>query len=209
MPGSWGAANWNTGAFDPDTGIYYAVSMTLPDVDGLVAAPSSQRGRGKLLYGFDEPSDPRAYRMPPPYGPGPEGLPLLKPPYGRVTALNLNTGEKLWTIANGDGPRDNPALKSLNLPPLGTIGRPAALVTKTLLFVGESSIVVDGAGVPGPAQFFAYDKANGARLWQTTLPAGTTGGPITYQIDGQQFIVVPIGRQDYGTAWVALGLKPH
>jgi quinoprotein glucose dehydrogenase len=208
-PGSWGAANWNTGAFDPDTGIYYAVSMTLPDVDGLVAAPSSQRGRGKLLYGFDEPSDPRAYRMPPPYGPGPEGLPLLKPPYGRVTALNLNTGEKLWTIANGDGPRDNPALKSLNLPPLGTIGRPAALVTKTLLFVGESSIVVDGAGVPGPAQFFAYDKANGARLWQTTLPAGTTGGPITYQIDGQQFIVVPIGRQDYGTAWVALGLKPH
>ena len=209
MPGSWGAANWNTGAFDPETGIYYAVSTTLPDVDGLVAAPSNERGPGKLLYGFDESAALRTNRTPPPaYGPGPEGLPLLKPPYGRVTALDLNKGEKLWTIANGDGPRDSPALKSLNLPPLGTIGRPAALVTKTLLFLGESSIVVDGAGVPGTAQFFAYDKANGARLWQTTLPAGTTGGPITYQINGRQFIVVPIGSANYGSAWVALALKP-
>jgi glucose dehydrogenase len=210
MPGGWGSGNWNTGSFDPDTGIYYAVSMSLPGIYGLEAAPPDERGPGKALYGFAEPRNYRAAEMQrPAYGPGPEGLPLLKPPYGRVTALDLNTGTKLWTIANGDGPRNDPALKSLDLPPLGTIGRPAPLVTKTLLFLGESSNSVMGrAGIGGPAHFFAYDKATGAKLWETTLPAGTTGGPISYAINGRQYIVIPIGGSDYGSAWVALGLKP-
>ena len=120
----------------------------------------------------------------------------------------MNQGVKLWTVANGDGPRNHPLLKSLNLPPLGSIGRPAALVTKTLLFLGEASDSVLGrAGVAGRAHFFAYDKATGATLWQTELPAGTTGGPISYQVNGRQFIVVPIGGSNYGTAWVAFGLK--
>jgi len=65
-----------------------------------------------------------------------------------------------------------------------------------------------GAGIPGPAHLFAYDKATGERLWQTELPAGTTGGPITYQLQGQQYLVVPIGGANYGTAWVAFALKP-
>ena len=204
LPGVWGSGNWNTGSFDPDTGIFYAVSMTSPWNFGLRSAKTpEEKGEGKVLYGLDV-----RFGQQPAYGPGPEGLPLVKPPYGRVTALDLNTGTKLWTIANGDGPRDNPALKSLNLPPLGTIGRPAPLVTKALLFVGESSDSTSGHyGIAGPTQFFAYDKATGARLWQTTLPAGTTGGPITYEINGKQFVVVPIGGKDYGTAWVALGLK--
>lgn len=210
MPNGWGSGNWNTGAFDPDTGIYYAVSATVPGVYGLQAAPAEERGPNKVLYGFDEgPRARQQEQQEPSYGPGPEGLPLLKPPYGRVTALNLNTGEKLWTIANGEGPRNDPALKSLNLPPLGTIGRPAALVTKTLLFVGESSNAVMGrAGIAGPAHFYAYDKATGKRLWTTELPAGTTGGPISYELQGRQFIVVPIGGSDYGSGWIALGLKP-
>lgn len=136
-------------------------------------------------------------------------LPLLKPPYGRLTAVDMNQGTQLWVVPNGDGPRNHPLLQSLNLPPLGTIGRPAPLVTKTLLFLGESSdSVMGGAGIPGPAHLFAYDKTTGARLWQTQLPAGTTGGPITYQVNGKQFIVVPIGGANYGTAWVAFALKP-
>ena len=210
-PGGWGGGNWNTGAFDPDTGIYYAVSMTLPGVYGLEQPPADERGPGKIAFGFpSERDDNTSEEAREPYGPGPEGLPLLKPPYGRVTALDLNRGTKLWTIANGDGPRNNPPLKSLNLPPLGCIGRPVALVTKTLLFVGEASRSVMGyAGVSGPAHFFAYDKQTGARLWQTQLPAGTTGGPISYQVEGKQFIVVPIGGSDYGSGWVAFGLKPH
>jgi quinoprotein glucose dehydrogenase len=209
MPNGWGSGNWNTGAFDPDTGIYYAVSATVPGIYGLQAAPADERGPNKVLYGFDEgPRARQAEQQEPSYGPGPEGLPLLKPPYGRVTALNLSTGEKLWTIANGDGPRNEGALKSMNLPPLGTIGRPAALVTKTLLFVGESSDAVMGrAGIAGTTHFYAYDKASGARLWATELPAGTTGGPITYQVQGKQFIVVPVGGKDYGSGWIAFGLK--
>jgi len=130
----------------------------------------------------------------------------LKPPYGRITALDLNSGEKLWMVANGDGPRDHPLLKDLHLPPLGTIGRPAPLLTRSLLFVGESSDAL-WAGVPGPAKFRAYDKANGAVLWETTLPAGTTGGPITYEVGGKQYIVVPIGSKDYGSGWIALALN--
>jgi hypothetical protein len=114
-------------------------------------------------------------------------------------------GEKLWMVPNGDGPRDHPLLKDLHLPPLGTIGRPAPLLTRSLLLVGESSDAV-WAGVPGPSKFRAYDKANGAVLWETTLPAGTTGGPITYEAGGKQYIVVPIGGKDYGTGWIALAL---
>jgi glucose dehydrogenase len=202
LPNIWGAGNWNTGSFDPETGIYYAVSETTPWIYGMRGPnDDKERGKGKTPFGMGTSWDQPAY------GPGPEGLPLLKPPYGRVTALDLNTGTKLWTIANGEGPRNSPVLQSLNLPPLGSIGRPAPLITKTLLFVGESSDSLDGFGVRGPAHFYAYDKATGRRLWQTTLPAGTTGGPITYEIHGKQYIVVPIGGKDYGTAWVALGLR--
>jgi glucose dehydrogenase len=212
IPGAWGTANWNTGAFDPDTGIYYAVSYTYPWVYGLRAGNTpEEKGEGKIAYGFGFGGGARnrnAARPPQPaYGIGPEGLPLLKPPYGRLTAIDMNKGEKLWTVANGEGPRNDPAFKSLNLPPLGSVGRPVALVTKTLLFLGEASNSVDGQGVAGPAHFYAYDKATGARLWDTMLPAGTTGGPISYRLHGKQYIVVPIGGKDYGTAWVAFGLK--
>jgi len=205
MPSAWGSGNWNIGAFDPDTGIYYAVSMTLPGVFGLVKPTDP---KAQIAYEFPEGRQGPGWTPPPPYGPGPEGLPLLKPPYGRITALDLNKGDKLWTVANGDGPRNHPLLKDLHLPPLGTIGRPAPLLTKSLLFVGESSdALFGGAGIGGPAHFTAYDKATGAIVWQTTLPAGTTGGPVTYQVGGKQFIVVPVGGKDYGASWIALSLK--
>jgi len=197
VPSGWGSANWNTGAFDPERGVYYAVSMTFPS-----------------SYAVEKPSKPGAAVASEPaeddaessmYGIGPQGLPLLKPPYGRITAFDMNSGDKLWMVANGDGPRDHPLLKDLHLPPLGTIGRPAPLLTRSLLFVGESSDAVWN-GVPGPAKFRAYDKGNGAVLWETALPAGTTGGPITYETGGKQYIVVPVGSKEYGTSWIAYAL---
>jgi cytochrome c5 len=199
VPSGWGSGNWNTGAFDPERGVYYAVSTTLPSVDALKKATLEP---GATVANEDADDDDTPSSM---YGIGPRGLPLLKPPYGRITALDLNAGEKLWMVANGDGPRNHPLLKDLHLPPLGTIGRPAPLLTRSLLFVGESSDAV-WTGVPGPAKFRAYDKANGAVLWETTLPVGTTGGPITYEAGGKQYIVVPIGGKDYGTGWIALAL---
>jgi quinoprotein glucose dehydrogenase len=201
VPSSWGSGNWNTGAFDPERGVYYAVSMTLPDV-----LPLKRPTEAGATIAYELVEDHESDTRPPMYGMGPQGLPLLKPPYGRITALDLNSGEKLWMVANGDGPRDHPLLKDLHLPPLGTIGRPAALLTRSLLFVGEGSDAL-WSGVPGPSKFRAYDKVNGAVIWETTLPAGTTGGPVTYEVGGNQYIVVPIGSKDYGSGWVALALN--
>lgn len=202
-PSAWGSGNWNTGAFDPETGRYYAVSMTLPGVFALKKAEGPAQTLAYVSAGGGGHQPERSA-----YGIGPRGLPLLKPPYGRVTAFDLNRGEQLWTVANGDGPRDHPALAGLSLPRLGTIGRPVPLLTRSLLFVGESSDAIYGAvGVSGPSQFHVYDKRSGQELTRVALPAGTTGGPITYVTKGRQIIVVPIGNNRYGGAWVALGLS--
>ena len=224
MPGVWGSGNWNTGAFDPETGFYYAVSRTEATLYGMVKTHDPEATIDYQVGGTPPPNEnPKAPPNAPPRPPtgpdsrlnnilpfpvkGPGGLPLFKPPYGRITAIDLNKGEKVWMVANGDGPRNHPLLKDLNLPPLGEAGRPAPLLTKTLLFVGESSDAISGRhGSPGPRPFRAYDKATGQVIFEITLPAGTTGAPITYEADGKQYIVVPIGGKDYGAGWVALAL---
>jgi quinoprotein glucose dehydrogenase len=221
LPSAWGSGNWNTGAFDPETGMYYAVSMTQATAYGLAKATDpkatidywipfegapraaeTNRPRRKLL-----PGEPEDYDYDESGGFRVNGLPLMKPPYGRITALDLNNGTKVWTVANGGGPRNHPLLKDLNLPPLGNIGRPVALLTKTLLFLGDASNALYGhAGIAGPAKFRAYDKATGQLIWQMELPVGTTGGPMTYMAGGKQIIVVPVGGKGYGAGWIALGL---
>jgi glucose dehydrogenase len=210
LPSDWGAANWNTGAFDPETGMYYAVSMSMPTVYQLRRNPNAS---SPMLYGegtvpaVKQPDGRQAPRQEYPELTV-QGLPMIKPPYGRITAFDMNQGTKVWMTPNGDGPRDHPLLKNLNLPPLGNAGRPAALLTKTLLFVADSSNAVMGrAGVAGPAKFRAYDKANGQLIAQVDLPVGATGGPMTYLADGKQYIVVPVGGKGYGAGWVALGLN--
>jgi quinoprotein glucose dehydrogenase len=210
LPSDWGAANWNTGAFDPETGMYYAVSMTLPTVYGLRKNPNAN---SPMQYG-EGPPPPEPKQPGQPERPRREfpdltvdGLPMIKPPYGRITAYDMNQGTKVWMTPNGDGPRDHPLLKNLNLPPLGNSGRPAPLLTKTLLFLADSSNAVMGqAGVGGPAKLHAYDKANGKLVAEIDLPVGATGGPMTYLLDGKQYIVVPVGGKGYGAGWVALGI---
>ena len=233
VPGTWGAANWNTPAFDPETGIFYAASNTIPYINDLVA-PSDPKATMKYALKPIPGPPPSSGGAPPegqgsiqgPFGPTTpaaqnrsdqmqrihepmlsNGLPIYKPPYGRLTALDLNRGEILWQVPNGDGPRNHPALKHLNLPPLGNAGRPAPLVTKTLLFIGEGSDAIPG--VPRDAfgnKFRAYDKATGRVVWEIELPAGTTSGPMTYMFRGRQYIVVPIGGKNHPPEFVALGL---
>lgn len=202
-PGGWGSGNWNTGAFDPQTGMYYAVSMTQIGSYGIVRNPDPE---SPLLYGLAD--RPRAARQQPRVSPlSIDGLPIVKPPYGRVTAFDMNKGTEVWMSANGDGPRNNPLLKGLNLPPLGNIGRPAPLLTKTLLLVGDSSDAVMGqAGISGPAKLRAFDKATGKVIAELDLPVGTTGGPMTYMENGKQYIVVPVGGKGYGAGWIAFTL---
>jgi quinoprotein glucose dehydrogenase len=211
LPSDWGAANWNTGAFDPQTGMYYAVSMSLPAIFGMRRNPDPN---SPMLYGEGPPPEkPRVpgqakqERQPDFDEITVHGLPLIKPPYGRITAYDMNQGTIVWMEPNGDGPRNNPLLKDLHLPPLGNIGRPVALLTKTLLFVGDSSnAVMGGAGIGGPAKFRAYDKLTGKVIAELDLPVGATGGPMTYLENGRQLIVVPVGGKGYGAGWVAFGL---
>jgi quinoprotein glucose dehydrogenase len=206
LPGSVGGADWQGGAFDKETGMLYVQSITAPFVADILKGDPTKTN-------LDYVPGLRAYP------PGPKGLPLLKPPYGRITAIDLNKGEIAWTVANGDGPRDHPLLKGLNLPPLGNPGRSSPLVTKTLLFVGEGDPIMVRAGprlppempisiAPGAGgnKFRAYDKATGAVLWETELPSGTTGAPMTYMFEGKQYVIVPIGGMDHAPEWIALSL---
>jgi quinoprotein glucose dehydrogenase len=207
LPGSVGGADWQGGAFDPETGLLYVQSITGPFVADLLKGDPKQTN-------LDYVPGLRAYP------PGPQGLPLLKPPYGRITAIDMNKGEIRWTVANGVGPRDHPLLKPLNLPPLGNPGRSAPLLTRTLLFVGEGDPVMVRAGTrlppemplsiapgAGGKKFRAFDKGTGAVLWETDLPAGTTGAPMTYMYEGKQYIVVAVGGVDHVSEFLALSLR--
>ena len=188
VPGTWGAANWNTPAFDPEAGIFYAASNTIPYINDLVVPADPKATIKYALKQTPAPPPPGDAAAEPgrpsvqgPFGPTTpiaqnrsdrtqrshepmleNGLPIYKPPYGRLTAIDLNRGEIMWQVANGDGPRNHPALKQLNLPPLGTAGRPAPLVTKTLLFIGEGSDAIPG--VP-------------------RTPSATSSAPMTKRLD--------------------------
>ena len=212
LPNTWGAGNWNTGAFDPETGIYFAVSYTKTDNLGIAPTTSDS---ATMTHTIAQGS---------PNAPAIQGLPLVKPPYGRVTALNMNTGELEWSVANGDGARNHPLLRDLDLPPLGIPNRPAPLVTKSLLFVGEGSDAVVGT-VPGGGGaydgpdtgydeswrwgtlFRAYDKSSGNTVFEIDLAAGTTGAPMTYMHEGKQYIVVAVSSRATDPEWIALGLS--
>jgi quinoprotein glucose dehydrogenase len=194
LPGSVGGADWTGAAFDPETGILYVPSMTNPFVANLIPGDPKETN---LRYR----ASTRELVQ------GPRGLPLVKPPYGRITALDLNRGELKWTVANGDGPRFHPELKALNLPPLGQSVRAAPLVTKTLLFVTEGDQI--NTRTPpngGGKKIRAYDKATGQVVWEMALEAGSTGTLMTYLHNGKQYVVVAIGGIQHPAEFVAFSL---
>jgi len=212
QPGAWGSANWNTGAFDPDTGYYYAISQTLGPANR--AARKQNDPRATMEYADFMPTpetDQPASQAPPSTvdAISIDGLPIIKGPYGRITAIDLNRGVHVWMRPNGDGPRFHPLLKDLKLPPLGYPNRPAPLLTKTLLFLGEGSDAISGtAGADWTwgTKFRAYDKATGGVIWEMDLPSGTTAGPMTYTVKGKQYIVVAVGDRNHPSEYVALSL---
>jgi quinoprotein glucose dehydrogenase len=174
MPGYGGGANWYSGAADPETGFVYVGSITAANVIGLNKNdPATTRVDADYTMGGTLP------RV--------QGLPLTKPPYGRITAYNMNRGEIAWQIPNGDTPpaiKNNPALQGVNIPKTGSASQAGLLVTKTLLFAGE--------GPGGQAVFHAYDKATGADIWQTPIPGPQTSLPMTYMHQGRQFVVFAV-----------------
>ena len=195
LPGWVGGADWNGAALDPETGVLYVPSITAPIGVGLRQPPA---GTSNFNYVRDVTVN---------WVEGPQGLPLVKPPWGRVTAIDLNRGEQLWMVPNAPGPRDHLALQDLALPWLGTPGRPAPLLTRTLLFLGEgSSAFLAMPPLGGGRMFRAFDKATGDVRWQVELPAGTSGAPMTYMADGKQFIVVAVSDRGHEGELVAFAL---
>ena len=187
-PGANGGVNIMGGAAaDPENGILYVASQGGVSRISLESNPE----RSEMRYVSQGPGGLR----------GPEGLPLFKPPYGRITAIDLTTGEHRWMITNGDTPaaiRDHPALRGVTVPRTGKNAHANLLVTRTLLFYGE--------GRNGGPEFHAVDKATGAEIAQVTLPAPTNAAPITFMHQGRQYIVVAIASADLPAELVALAL---
>ena len=190
-PPPGGTAGWSGAAVDPETGMLYVpsrnqtavVSLYSPDpaLGATVAythgAPEAQR----LARGGNIRRQPQM----------PQGLPLVKPPYSRMTAIDLNTGEHAWWVPTGDGDRyrNHPLLRDLNLPPLGgdnAINGP--LLTKTLLIY-----CLTAGGSNGGPRIVAYDKTDGTELASVDLPSGAIGTPMTYVLDGRQYIALTVG----------------
>jgi quinoprotein glucose dehydrogenase len=184
-PTGSGGANWSGAAVDPETGILYVPSRNSA---GVITFYEPDGGSLDITHGAPENlrlnqrvrSGPRM----------PYGLPLLKPPYSRMTAIDMNTGEHLWMTPLGDGDRirRHRMLRHLDLPPLGGDGRGNPLVTKTLLITALSA----GGSNDGP-RLVAYDKATGAELASVDLPRGAIGTPMTYMVDGRQHIALTVG----------------
>ena len=199
VPGSWGSANWNSTAYDPELETTFVASHTLPGIAGVGPPSTEDLAEGATM---------EYVRVAPSPIFGPNDLPLTKPPYGRMTAIDMRTGQVAWMKANGDGPRNHPLLRDLILPPLGYSSRPVPLVTATLLFLGEGSDAF--GGTEGEYQwgtkFRAYDKRTGGIVWETDLRIGTTGGPMTYAHQGKQYIVIPVGDREHAPEWIALSL---
>jgi quinoprotein glucose dehydrogenase len=197
MPGATGGAEWGGAGFDPETGIMY-----IPSITGALGAD--------LFPGDPAKTNLRYTRGDRPLPTGPQGLPLTKPPYGRIVAINMNTGDQVWTVPNGEGPRDHPALKSLSLPELGQPSRDMPVLTKTLLFLAQGDPIMIRTPPMGSNNWGnklrAYDKQTGKVVWEMQLPAGATGGMITYQHRGKQYILLPIGSRNHPAEFVALAL---
>jgi quinoprotein glucose dehydrogenase len=222
-PGSQGGTNWPGGSYDPETHTVYVFSQSAIAVLGLVPPSDSNLSDMNFIQGMAGVA-PRARRAmgAAPEGPPPatagggrgagglnvRGLPLLKPPYGRITAIDLDKGEFRWQIAHGETPdniRDNPALKGLNIPRTGRPGLIGVLTTKTLVIAGEAGYFTTPSGARG-AMLRAYDKMTGKEVGAVYMPAPQSGSPMTYMLNGDQYIVVAIGGGNYSGELVAFKL---
>ena len=136
------------------------------------------------------------------------GLPLIKPPYGRITAFDMNKGDIVWQIAHGETPdniKNHPALRGVTIPKTGRNGRIGTLVTKTLLVAGEGGFFTTPNGQRG-AMLRAYDKATGNEVGSVYMAAPQSGTPMTYMLNGKQYIVLAISGGSYTAELVAYRL---
>ena len=217
MPGRQGGTNWPGGAFDPETGKLYVFSESVTDIRGVVPNEDPNLSDMKYVGGRAgaKPTTGRGMGVgspPPAEGGGGlltvKGLPLMKPPYGRITAIDLTKGEIAWQIAHGETPdsvRNSPELKGVTIPRTGRLGLLGPLVTKTLVICGEAGVFTTPSGARG-AMLRAYDKATGKEVGAVYMPAPQSGSPMTYLLNGEQYIVLAISGANYSGELVAFKL---
>ncbi len=208
IPALTGGSNWPGGSFDPETGIFYIYSKTQINSLGLVSNP--QRSNMDFIMG--RPRRPAGGRG----GRGRrggggfgglnvDGISIVKPPWGRITAIDLNAGELVWQVAHGETPdniRNHPLLQGVDVPRTGVANaRIGTLVTKTLVVAGDGGLFTNEDGVRGSA-LHAYDKATGEEAGTVALPVPATGSPMTYMVGDTQYLVVAIAGGGFaGELW--------
>jgi len=199
VPSAAGGANWGGAAFDPETGMLY---LQAADMHSLASVSKGDPARVKADY----------LTLGGLVAPGPQGLPITKPPYGVVVGIDLNKGEIAWKVAHGDGPRHHPALKGVDPGPLGAtshgmLSSGGPLCTKTLLFVNQAALDLATLRVSKTDLFLrAFDKANGTVLWEQRLELPPYGTPMTYEYKGKQYVVVACGGSGQPSRLVAYAL---
>jgi quinoprotein glucose dehydrogenase len=226
-----GGTNWPGGAFDPETHIVYVQAAAAgvssfslrqppPGFSDIryVAGREGTEFRETLGPGFGTAADsPLATRpQAPPAAPsGPpipplsvEGLPIVRPPYGVLSAINLDSGDLMWEVPHGDTPdnvRNHPALKGMNIPKTGQSVSVGLMVTKTLVILGDPQ-VTSPPGRPRGAMLRAYHKQTGAQVGEVWMPAPQSGSPMTYAVDGKQYIIIAVSGGNYSGEYIAFTL---
>jgi quinoprotein glucose dehydrogenase len=213
-PGPLGGSNWPGGSYDPELHNVYVFSQSVISSYGLVKPDpknsdmnyiqgnaAAQAGRGGGGGGRGEGGAVLAI----------QGLPLVNAPYGRISAINLDRGEIVWQVAHGDTPdnvKNSPILKGLNIPRTGRPGIIGVLTTKSLVIAGEAGYATNENGIRG-AKFRAYDKLSGKDAGEIYIPAPQTGSPMSYMLNGKQYIVVAISGGTYSGEFVAFKLPDN
>ena len=233
--GAGTATNWPGSAADPEQHVVYAQASNAPSARSLVAPPPGfsdikyVSGIGgqefREVFGpgdccaADAPPRPTAPASPqaqagqttaPPVGLQVQGLPIYKPPYGMLSAINLDRGEIAWQVPHGDTPdqiRTHPALAGMNIPKTGQPGTSGVglMVTKTLVVMGDPQVTAPPGRQRG-AMLRAYDKATGREVGAVWMPAAQSGSPMTYSVDGKQYIVVAVAGGVYSGEYIAFSL---
>jgi len=231
-----GGTNWPGGGYDPETHTAFVQAANAGITGTSLVAPPA--GFSDIRYvmgvagtpfvasegpGFGSAAD--APQIAPEPAPAParlaapppntnfltvDGLPILKPPYGVLSAINLDRGELSWQVPHGDTPdavRNHPALAGKNIPKTGQNVSVGLTVTKTLVIVGDGQTTSPG-NRPRGAMLRGYDKATGKEVGAVWIPAPQSGSPMTYLIDGRQFIIVAVSGGNYSGEYIAFALPP-
>ena len=210
------ATNWAGGAYDPDTHVLYVYSQSAVATLGLVPPPEGAADgvryhQGTVLTGARRTGgsgSATGQAGGAATAPTVQGLPLIKPPYGRMNAIDLDAGTILWQVPHGETPeavRNHPALKGLTIPRTGRPGNVGTLVTRTLVIAGEPGFGPTPSGQRG-SLLRAYDKRTGADVGAVYMPAPQTGSPMTYMLNGRQYLIVAISGGSYSGELVAFRL---